>query len=65
MRNKRRIALVLDQIERLWESSPDLRYFQLMDVLGTMYLLENDTFPDLFYLEDDKFLQWLKTAKFE
>ena len=65
MRNKRRIDLVLDQIERLWESSPDLRYFQLMDVLGTMYLLENDTFPDVFYLEDDKFLQWLKTAKFE
>ena len=59
MRDKRRISLVLNQIERLWESAPDLRYVQLMSVLGDMYLEDNGIQMDIFYLEDDKLLKWL------
>jgi len=64
MRDKRRIALILDQIERLWESAPDLRYFQLMNALSDMYTEENDASLDLYYLEDDNFLEWLTNKTF-
>lgn len=60
MRDKKRIPLVLKEIERIWEESPDVRFNQLVDTLDWKYKAENDV-KDLFYLEDDKYLDWLKT----
>ena len=65
MRDKRRIALILDEIERLWKSAPDIRYFQLISNLERMYEDEYEMKTDLFYLEDDDFLKWLKTINFK
>ena len=60
MRDKKRIPLVLKEIERIWEEFPDVRFNQLLDTLDWKYKAENDV-KDLFYLEDDKYLDWLKT----
>lgn len=60
MRDKKRIPLVLKEIERIWEEFPDVRFNQLLDTLDWKYKAENDV-KDLFYLEDEKYLDWLKT----
>lgn len=62
MRDKKRISIVLKEIERIWEESPDVRFNQLMDTLAYNYKKEKGV-TDLFYLEDDIYLDWLKTFR--
>ena len=52
MRNPERIDRILELIGKAWKSSPDLRFFQLLTVMG----LDGE----LFYYEDDDLEQWLK-----
>lgn len=75
MRDKERIPLMLKEIERIWEKSPDLRFNQLMDVLSYEFVeeerKENHFFDmkykgiDLFNVEDDTYLDWLKSFSFK
>lgn len=65
MRDKNRIPLVLKEVERIWNKYPDTRFMQLIDSLKHEYSSKNETNFDLFYLEDDKFLEWLKCQKNE
>ena len=55
MRDPKRIPEVLAELERYWEKRPDLRFFQLLSSIP----LDNAP-KDLFFYEDDKFLERLK-----
>lgn len=81
MRDPQRIKLILQNIERIWEKGPDLRFNQLVMNLQYEYAKENGScmlelwskesyprgahvyekidMPDLFHVEDDKFLEFL------
>jgi hypothetical protein len=50
MRNKERIKSILEDIEKIWYNSPDLRLNQLMSILAKMYSEYKSN--DLFYFED-------------
>lgn len=60
MRDKNRIPLVLEEIERIWSNYPDIRFMQLIDNLSWKYASDMSVDRDLFYLEDTNFLEWLK-----
>ena len=54
MRDPKRIKPLLEQIEKVWLKHPDLRLCQLL----------SNHFPDcndLFYIEDDKLMEELKS----
>ena len=53
MRDIKRIDLLLEKFEELWKMYPDMRFFQLLGMIDFNYK------GDLFYLEDDKFIQAL------
>lgn len=55
MRNPERIAPILEELKRIWEENPDLRFFQLICALNKG--------QDLFHMEDDKVLELLKESK--
>jgi hypothetical protein len=52
MRNPERIPIVLAEIKRVWETSPDLRLGQLVSVLSKD--------KDIFYIEDDELIKNIK-----
>lgn len=64
MRDKKRIPETLDLINTIWTRYPDLRFFQLMDYLVHKYSemsnVESPNKIDLFNLEDDLFIDFLK-----
>lgn len=72
MRNPERIKEVLDTLTKVWEVQPDTRFNQLIYNLQREYSREvgrtffiDGRFPsqepyDLFNVEDDKFLEFLK-----
>ncbi|TQV74103.1 hypothetical protein FLL45_14700 [Aliikangiella marina] len=75
MRDPERIDEILDLIGRIWKKYPDLRFQQLIYIcqseysemhkgLGKVESEEKDGFKrvgfDLFNLEDDQFLKYLK-----
>jgi uncharacterized protein YihD (DUF1040 family) len=50
MREKERIKPILEDLEKIWSSQPDLRLNQLLSILAKTYA---DYKPnDLFYFED-------------
>lgn len=52
MRDPKRIPIILKEIEKIWDESPDLRLGQLLcNVLRD---------PALYYIEDDKLVEYLK-----
>lgn len=56
MRDPKRIAVIISKLQKIWETSPDLRFGQLF------YIIEDErrrqgSQMDLFYYEDD---QWEK-----
>ena len=57
-RDEKRINIILDKIRILWKKYPDLRFCQL---------ISNLTRPrkDIFYLEDDEFLELLENPNWE
>ena len=52
-RNPNRIHEIMDKLKILWENSPDLRFFQLLNAMGL------DSRVDYFFLEDDELLHIL------
>lgn len=61
MRDINRIDPTMDEIERIWKELPDFRFFQLIDYIKTVINSRTGRNNDLFYLEDDKTLEYLKT----
>ncbi len=55
MRDKNRISIVLQQVAEIWEQHPDLRFMQMIDILQSKN-------GDMFYVEDDQFVNLLKIA---
>ncbi|MCQ2794764.1 MAG: hypothetical protein MJ214_00970 [Bacilli bacterium] len=52
MRDPKRIPIILKEIEKIWNGSPDLRLGQLLcNVLRD---------PALYYVEDEKLIEYLK-----
>ena len=49
MRDPGRISIIIEKLEELWEEYPDLRLGQLI------YFISNGK-EDIFYIEDDKWL---------
>ena len=54
MRNIERIRPLLNSLEKVWKTQPDLRLGQLISVLASQNKI------DIFYLEDEKLLEILK-----
>lgn len=84
MREPERIITLLDLLNEIWQEHPDLRFYQLIEILkydyindtgevgwrknlqvakanGNYVYLESHSYIDLFNLEDDKFIDFLKT----
>ena len=66
-RDFRRIEKVLWQVRDYWRGNPDLRFFQLLEVLKQQILRHkasgNNLYEpdgDLFYFEDDELLKTLQ-----
>ena len=55
MRDPNRIPVFLTRLQLCWEKVPDWRFGQLIENLKR-YIGS----ADLFYVEDDKFVQYLK-----
>lgn len=55
-RDPKRIKEILTELERVWNDNPDLRFGQLIS-----NLFENIHGASLFYTEDDKFLNALRS----
>ena len=55
MRDVKRIPKILNELEKYWTQYPDLRFFQMLSSLR----LDNAP-KDLFFYEDDDFLEKLK-----
>jgi uncharacterized protein YihD (DUF1040 family) len=56
MRDINRIDKVTNMIKLLWLSYPDLRFFQLIEMIveKSVHVKQSE---DLFYLEDDKLIE--------
>jgi len=57
MRDTNRIDKVTNMIKLLWLSYPDLRFFQLIEMIVEKSVTFHKQFEDLFYLEDDKLIE--------
>lgn len=55
MRNPKRIPVIIETLQDIWENKPDLRFGQLV------YSLYKQNFGDrdIFFIEDDDFLTCL------
>ena len=60
MRDPKRIKPILAELERIWSETPDQRFFQLISNLS--YKINETELTDLFYLEDDKTLEYFKNG---
>jgi len=68
MRDPKRIDEILQVLKNIWIKNPDTRFFQLIYILQNRFSTENNNneykiSDDFFYLEDDKFLNFLKKFK--
>jgi len=52
MRNPERIKIICEKLATIWEELPDLRLAQLMSNVFAS--------KDCFYMEDDKFIDYIK-----
>lgn len=60
MRDDKRIHPFMNEIAALWQSSfPDWRFGQVMTVFEQWVRVNKGSF-DLFYLEEDRFLEYFK-----
>jgi uncharacterized protein YihD (DUF1040 family) len=57
MRDIKRIKPLLKKLEKLWIENQDLRLCQLFLVIAK----SSETNPKLFYMEDDEFLEKIKS----
>lgn len=59
MRDANRIRPFCEQLAELWSMVPDWRFGQL--IYNVMWKISNDHHVDMFYIEDDKMLQYIKS----
>lgn len=52
MRDPNRIKLFIKELENVWNKNPDLRFYQLISAITEG--------KDLFYMEDEDFLELIK-----
>lgn len=56
MRDKNRIPILLNKLQELWQMYPDYRFGQLISNIA-------DSSIDIFFPEDDKWLEWIENYK--
>jgi hypothetical protein len=61
VRDPKRINRIINQLKGLWMSHPDLRFFQLVEIMrqrmgDAIYLETGKLLEDLFYIEDEDLL---------
>lgn len=61
MRDINRIEPFLNKLQEVWELCPNLRFRQLINILDN--IAEQKYYMDLFYLEDDKYLDVIEIFK--
>lgn len=62
MRDKNRIQKIMTVFQEIWEQVPDWRFGQLIsNMMGT--LIHDHKILDIFFPEDDKWLEWLQEYK--
>lgn len=60
MRDDKRIFPFMNEIATLWQTSfPDWRFGQMMNVFEN-WVRTNFSYKDLFYIEEDRFLELFK-----
>jgi hypothetical protein len=52
IRDPNRIAPMMERIKRLWESNPELRFYQLMGNVSKV--------KDPYYVEDSELMRWIE-----
>ncbi|CDO04283.1 hypothetical protein BN988_02837 [Oceanobacillus picturae] len=52
-RNPQRIRRIMDLLETIWKSYPDMRFFQLIDMLQHKYSTDNNKFGKREAMEKD------------
>ena len=78
MRDPKRIEIILQLVNEIWQQVPDQRFFQLIHNLQGMYSDTHNgagkiadanepglTGYDLFYIEDDLVIEFLQGVNFE
>lgn len=61
MRNPERIPIVIKAIEEIWLARPDLRLWQIIEMIDNQYRRLYKADP--FYVEDDKWLRVIESLK--
>ena len=56
MRDINRIDKFLEDFGKIWKTSPDLRFGQLVNNI------QNFAQNDMFYVEEDDYLKWMKNC---
>jgi hypothetical protein len=59
MRNPLRIPIMCKQLECIWKTMPDMRFFQLVEFIGAQAVPGPIDNRDTFYTEDDKTMKTL------
>ncbi len=57
MRDKNRIPIILNELERIWNANPDLRLGQII-VVATK---SKSPCPEVFYIEDEDLLKGIQS----
>ena len=61
MRDPKRIDVVLGEVAKFWKAHPDLRFIQMMNAIDFSDRFTEKRVPeDLFFLEDDAFLDIMR-----
>ena len=61
MRDPKRIDVVLEEVAKFWKAHPDLRFIQMMNAIDFSGRFTEKRVPeDLFFLEDDAFLDIMR-----
>ena len=61
MRDPKRIDIIIEEVAKFWKAHPDLRFIQMVNAIKFSKEYTDKRVPDdLFFLEDDAFLDIIK-----
>ena len=61
MRDPKRIDIILEEVAKFWKANPDLRFIQMANAIDFSGRFTEKRVPeDLFFLEDDAFLDIMR-----
>ena len=61
MRDPKRIDVILEEVAKFWKAHPDLRFVQMVNAIDFSDRFTEKRVPeDLFFLEDDAFLDIMR-----